>query len=97
MVTISLTDPLVSLPDPSASSKILAEINEGRQKQFVVQGGGDEAAEFWKNCTGVASVRIQPATLEELFVACTRGDSKYAHRKSESGNVVRPSMEAQRS
>lgn len=97
MVTVSLTDPLVSLPDPSATSKILAEINEGRQKQFVVHGAGDEAAEFWRNCTGVASVRVQPATLEELFVACTRGDSKYAHRKSESGNAGRLSMEAQRS
>jgi ABC-2 type transport system ATP-binding protein len=97
MVTVSLSDPLVSLPDPEPPTRILAEICEGRQKQFVVQGTSDDIAATWETCPGVADVQSRPATLEELFVACTRGDSKYAHRSSIDGTVPRVAQEAQRS
>jgi ABC-2 type transport system ATP-binding protein len=84
MVTVSLSDPLIGLAEPPAPSTILAEITEGRQKQLVVRADGDAAAEFWRSSAGVLAVDCRPATLEELFVACTRGDSLYKRRLSES-------------
>ncbi|MEI8211363.1 MAG: ABC transporter ATP-binding protein [Planctomycetota bacterium] len=97
MVTVSLVDPLIALPDPAAPAKILAEITEGRQKQLVVQGNGKEAAELWQSCPGVAKAVSRPATLEELFVACTRGDSKYARQQTDAAATRTGFMEAQRS
>jgi ABC-2 type transport system ATP-binding protein len=97
MVTVSLVDPLIALPDPAAPAKILAEITEGRQKQLVVQGNGKEAAELWQSCPGVAKAVSRPATLEELFVACTRGDSKYARQQTDAAATRTGFMEAQSS
>jgi ABC-2 type transport system ATP-binding protein len=77
MVTVSLSDPLIALEDPPEPSRILAEITEGRQKQLVVRDDGHSAADFWRKASGVLSADCRPASLEELFVACTRGDSLY--------------------
>lgn len=77
LVTVSLSDPLIALGDLPAPSRILAEITEGRQKQLIVQGDGDAAAAYWRDSTGVLGAQSRSAGLEELFVACTRGDSIY--------------------
>jgi ABC-2 type transport system ATP-binding protein len=77
LVTVSLSDPLIALADLPEPSRILAEITEGRQKQLIVQGDGDAAAAFWREATGVLGAQSRSASLEELFVACTRGDSIY--------------------
>jgi len=77
LVTVSLSDPLIALADLPEPSRILAEITEGRQKQLIVQGDGDEAAAYWREATGVLGAQSRSASLEELFVACTRGDSIY--------------------
>jgi ABC-2 type transport system ATP-binding protein len=97
MVTVSLHDPLVSIPDPPEPNRILAEITEGRQKQFVVQGDGTAAAEAWAALPGVAQSHARPATLEELFVACTRGDSKYARSRGGNASSSIPVVQGQRS
>jgi len=97
MVTVSLADPLISLPDPASPNRILAEISEGRQRQFVVQGDGEEVAELWSTCAGVASSHARPATLEELFVASTRGRGCNAPSESDPSTAPRFRMEAQRS
>ena len=77
LVTVSLTDPLIALADLPEPSGILAEISEGRQKQLIVRGDGDAAAAYWKDSAGVLGAQSRSASLEELFLACTRGDSIY--------------------
>lgn len=94
MVTVSLSDPLIALADPPAPSGILAEISEGRQKQLVVQVDGEAAADFWRSAPGVLGVACRPATLEELFVACTRGDSLYKRQSSSLSPASSRNMEA---
>jgi ABC-2 type transport system ATP-binding protein len=96
MVTVSLTDPLIAMPEPTPPAKLLAEIREGRQVQCIVQGHSDEVADLWRSAPGIAQVDVRSATLEELFVACTRGDSKFAPRK-ETAEARVSSMEPQRS
>jgi ABC-2 type transport system ATP-binding protein len=77
MVTVSLSDPLIALADLPEPSCILAEISQGRQKQMIVRGDGQAAAAYWKEGSGVLAAQSRAASLEELFVACTRGDSIY--------------------
>ena len=77
MVTVSLSDPLIALADLPEPSGILAEISQGRQKQMIVRGDGQAAAAYWKEAAGVLAAQSRAASLEELFVACTRGDSIY--------------------
>jgi ABC-2 type transport system ATP-binding protein len=76
-VTISRADPLAALPDlaqqPSSSAEVLYEKIEGRQVRWIVknyQGSHEKLLAEWPN---VLAVRSRPATLEELFIACTRG------------------------
>jgi len=97
MVTVSLSDPLIALEDPPEPSRILAEISEGRQKQLVVQSDGHSASDFWRKAPGVLSAECRPASLEELFVACTRGDSIYKRQSSDSANRTSKNMEASQS
>lgn len=97
MVTVTLSDPLIAIPDPASPAKILAEISEGRQKQLVVQGDGDAAASQWRESPGILAAESRPATLEELFVACTRGDGKYARRSADAASTPTRTLEAQRS
>jgi len=97
MVTVSLKDPLIELADPPPN-KILAEITEGRQKQLIVQGDGEAAAAAWRDAAGVIDAESRSATLEELFVACTRGDSLYKRQSQPIGSTQgRTAMEANRS
>ena len=98
MVTVSLNDPLIALADPPPPNKILAEITEGRQKQLIVQGDGEAAAAAWRDAAGVIDAQSRSATLEELFVACTRGDSLYKRQTEPiESNQGRTAMEANRS
>jgi len=85
LVTVSLSDPLIALADLPEPNRILAEITEGRQKQLIVQGDGEAAAAYWRGAAGVLGAQSRSASLEELFVACTRGDSIYK-RVSEPSN-----------
>lgn len=93
MVTVSLSDPLIALADPPEPSRILAEITEGRQKQLVVRDDGHAAADFWRKASGVLSADCRPASLEELFVACTRGDSLYKRQSVDGSGRSSKSME----
>ncbi len=95
MVTLSLSDPLVSVPEPASPNVLLAEISEGRQKQLVVRGDGESVAEQWLDCPGVVHAQSRPATLEELFVACTRGNAEGARSTGVSDAPYRTTMESQ--
>jgi ABC-2 type transport system ATP-binding protein len=73
-VTVSLDDPLVQLPLPAAPAVVMSDRAEGRQRQMVMRGFNNEAAEQWRGRPGVAGVTVRSATLDEVFAACVRGN-----------------------
>ena len=74
-ITFSVADPLAVLPEIDAPAELLSEQKSGRQVRWIVRdenGAIEKTIEDWP---GVHSVRARPASLEELFVACTRGEA----------------------
>lgn len=74
-VTISLEDPLGAIPELEAPAEVLYERTEGRQSRLVVRGFTPAMKEQLERTSSVVSVRVHNATLDEIFVACTRGDA----------------------
>jgi len=73
MVTITVDDPLAALPTLAPPAEILSEQSEGRQHRWLVRGWQNEHLAALEAHPNVTSVRSRSASLEELFVACTRG------------------------
>ncbi|QDV27484.1 ABC transporter ATP-binding protein [Aureliella helgolandensis] len=74
-VTISLEDPLTILPRLEAPAEVLQEQSEGRQRRLVVRNFQPAMQQQFEARPGVTSVHVRNATLDELFVACIRGES----------------------
>ena len=74
-VTVTLSDPLAALPTLTSSAEVLSEQNEGRQRRWMIRGFSEEDQALLESRPSVLSVCRRPATLDELFVACTRGKS----------------------
>lgn len=72
-VTVKLSDPLISLPTLDSPSQVLSEQTKGRQRRMIVRGFTPENEAMLKTSHGVFEVTHRSASLEELFVACTRG------------------------
>ena len=72
-VTIKLSDPLISLPTLDAPAQILNEQTSGRQRRMIVRYFTPHNEALLKTSHGVFEVTHRCASLEELFVACTRG------------------------
>ncbi len=72
-VTISMDDPLIELPLIEAPAELFSETNDGRQRRLIVRGLTEEQRDALENAIGVTSVRVRPASLDELFTACIRG------------------------
>ncbi len=72
-VTVTLSDPLAALPSLSAPAQVLSEQNEGRQRRWMVRNFSQKNLSEIEARSSVLSVRTRPASLDELFVACTRG------------------------
>ncbi len=75
-VTISLDDPLTVLPTLDSPAEILSEETEGRQRRMVVRNFGDSMREQLQSRSGVTCVQVRNASLDELFVACTRSNRR---------------------
>jgi ABC-2 type transport system ATP-binding protein len=87
-VTFSMADPLAAIPYID-TAEILSQQRDGRQVRWIVRGFSDNEREFVSAWPGVTSLRSRPATLDELFVACTRGQSpKPAESEPLLGNNV---------
>ena len=71
-VTVNLDDPLIALPRLSSPAEVLSEETEGRQRRMIVRGFTREMRDTMAARNGVNAVRDRSASLEELFVACTR-------------------------
>ncbi len=86
-VTISLADPLIALPRLIGSVEVFSEQSSGRQRRMVVRGFDHECKELLEARPGVLSVRSRPASLEEVFIACTRGSVPAATDEDRFGPV----------
>jgi len=72
-VTVKLNDPLVSLPSLDEPASVLSEQTSGRQRRMIVRDLRTEHLQMLRESYSVFDVTSRPASLEELFVACTRG------------------------
>lgn len=72
-LTISLDDPLTSLPEFVTPANIMYERSEGRQIRMIVKNFDSSMCETLESLPGVLNVRMHNASLEEIFMACTRG------------------------
>lgn len=71
-LTVTMHDPFAALPSFEPTEILSEEIHE-RQRRYVVYNFTEQQKSQLESLSSVASVRIRPATLDELFVACTRG------------------------
>lgn len=72
-VTFGMDDPLSAIPVLSAAAEVLSQEQKGRQIRWIVRGFDAPHRKEIEAWPGVHSVRSRPATLDEIFVACTRG------------------------
>ena len=72
-VTITLVDPLTTLPALESPAEVISEQAEGRQRQWIVRNFSESGEQELRSLGGVVSLRSRAASLDELFVACTRG------------------------
>lgn len=96
VVTITVDDPLNALPTLPEPAVLLSEQIEGRQRRWMVRGMQSEYLAELESRSGVVSVRTRTASLEELFVACTRGivGNRIGQDAMGSGNAVVQSRSA---
>jgi ABC-2 type transport system ATP-binding protein len=87
-VTFSVTDPLAVLPVIDAPVEIFSEQKSGRQVRWIARDGDNSIEQTVGDWQGVHSVRKRPASLEELFIACTRGADSVANNSSLQSSVV---------
>lgn len=73
-VTINLDDPLIVLPQFPPPVEVLSDNAEGRQRRMIVRHLNEEQVDDLRQRPGVAGIRARPATLDELFAACIRGN-----------------------
>lgn len=72
-VTVSCTDPLISLPPLEPPAQVWQESLEGRQHRFIVRNfTGDEQARF-ASLAGVNTVEVTKLSLDEIYTAAVRG------------------------
>lgn len=83
-LSISLEDPLVALPTLPKSAEVLTEENFGRQRRMVVRHYATEMRQQLMSRPGVLNVTEQPLSLEEIFIACTKGSPKTSNEGAQS-------------
>lgn len=73
LVTVTLVDPLTTLPTLESPAEVISEQTQGRQRQWIVRNFNERHEQEIQNHPGVVSLRSRAASLDELFIACTRG------------------------
>jgi ABC-2 type transport system ATP-binding protein len=72
-VVVSMSDPLAVLPTIEPPAELLSEAAEGRQRRLIIRGFDDDTRNDWAARAGVANMQARHASLDDIFVACTRG------------------------
>lgn len=84
-VSLLFKDPTCPSPMIPVPSEILSMERDGSQARWIVKSDSLQLQKSLESWPGVQQVRIRPASLEEVFVACTRGDRKSPDHSSEKG------------
>jgi len=82
-ITVSLDDPLTAIPAFESPAETISEELEGRQRRYVVRNFSSEQRTELESLPGVMSVRVEHASLDDLFVAIVshRSVDKSEHPK----------------
>tara|TARA_A100001391_G_C5048482_1_gene272774 strand:+ start:343 stop:1305 length:963 start_codon:yes stop_codon:yes gene_type:complete len=72
-LTVSLDDPLVAIPSIDEPAEVMCDELLGRQRRMVVRNFTPEMHARLASATGVVGVHERPLSLEEIFIACTKG------------------------
>ncbi|KAA1261373.1 ABC transporter ATP-binding protein YtrB [Rubripirellula obstinata] len=72
-ITISVEDPLVATPSFPEPAEILCETTSGRERQIIVKHFDAAMIEGIESSQSVVGVRVRAMSLEEIFIAYTRG------------------------
>ncbi len=83
-VTVNLDDPLTEIPQFELPARILQEQSEGRQRKWIVRDFDNATREMLQSRPGVTNIRSRSASLDEIFVACTRGGRSESHSQLSS-------------
>jgi len=70
-LTVSVDDPLITLPPLPEPAEILSEETDGHHRRLVVRHFADAMHDSLSSETNILSVRQRSLSLEEIFVACT--------------------------
>lgn len=87
-VTINVDDPLVATPSPPEPAEVLCENIDGRQRQMIVKHFDDSMIDSIRASASVTSVRTRAMSLEEIFIAYTRGSRSGSTRHQANGEVT---------
>ncbi|HBE69287.1 MAG TPA: ABC transporter ATP-binding protein [Planctomycetaceae bacterium] len=93
-ITVSLDDPLTALPSLESPARILREEREGRQVRLIIQNPSPDLIDAISSRPGVSGVQTRNATLDDLFVACTRPQRLSPADDAPSSSSVEPENEA---
>jgi ABC-2 type transport system ATP-binding protein len=69
-LTIALSDPLISLPDPDLPAEVFRRQALGRQQRWLVRHGSPDLFAQIRSWPGVEHVSLHSPSLEDLFAAC---------------------------
>jgi ABC-2 type transport system ATP-binding protein len=83
-ITISLDDPLSAIPAIDPPAEVLYERSEGRQCRLIVRGFTQAMREKFENYSTISSIRVHNASLDEIFLACTRGEAAMKKKAAKS-------------
>ena len=72
-ITVSVADPLATLPTLPEPAEILSEQTDGHQRRIVARYYDGPMHDLLATDEGVVSVRERSLSLEEIFVASTKG------------------------
>jgi ABC-2 type transport system ATP-binding protein len=87
-LTATLDDPLVALPAIPESAETICEDRQGRQRRIVVRNLAPEMKTMLQSAAGVVSVTERSLTLEEIFIACTKGSLSRPMNEAEAAEPL---------
>ncbi len=79
---VSVNDPLQTLPSLPEPAEILSEETDGHHRRIIARHYDSAMHDLLLTHEGVLSVRQRPLSLEEIFIACTKGTAGLSRPES---------------
>jgi ABC-2 type transport system ATP-binding protein len=80
-LTVSVDDPLMTLPALPTPAEVLSEETDGHHRRIIARHYQSAMHDLLAEQEGVLSVRERSLSLEEIFIACTKGTSGLSRPK----------------